>query len=171
MAYSSRGRLRGDTAGEPTGAINWTGEVQAIAFTDTAAATAVSVPGNDFLLVATQACHIVFGTTRMKAAHATNKGVCFFLPANTYLPVFVSDIFKFNTGDDPTTVEPGTLYVGIVRATANGTLYITEMIGNEGCRGEGATSTTSSTTTTSTSTTSTTTTTVTTTTTSTTTTT
>lgn len=142
--------LRRDGQNEPTGALTWTGEVQAIAFTDTVAATKITVHGYDFLLTATTACHIVFGPAQVAAATPTGAGECFYLPANVPTLVYVPPFFSMNPG--ASTVEgklvQGDLYISIVRNATNGTLYIAEAMPVAGTsRSTALTSTTTTTTT------------------------
>jgi len=64
--------VRHDTRGTRTGAYTWTGEVQSLAHvTASTVATLITIPGRDFLLVATTACHIVFGNAGVNAASVT----------------------------------------------------------------------------------------------------
>ena len=149
----------------PPGTREWTGEVQALAFTDTVtAATKITVPGKWLYFWATEACHITLGDAYISAAHATNKNRCFPIPSGKdgagwcgpfYVPA------EFDSKHDGS----GDLYVRAVRNSTNGTLYISAAFRSAGLT-PGAAGSTTSTTTTTTTTTSTTTTTTTTTTTS-----
>ena len=145
---NERGALRRDSLGEWTGAFTWGRPTQKIAFTDTAANTAITLDGYDFLIISEQDCHITFGTTRMPLATVSD----FYLPANTYLPVYVALSFF----QDATSGDEETHYISIVRDSANGDLYLTNYLPVPGTSEIGpATSTSTTTTTTSTTTTST----------------
>ncbi|MCP4493366.1 MAG: hypothetical protein GY820_39580 [Gammaproteobacteria bacterium] len=121
---------RRDGQNEPTGALTWTGEVQAIAFTDTAGTTKVTVNGSDFLVTATTACHIVFGPLGIPDATATGADECFYLPANVPTKIFVPPFFRRDPG--AATAEgklvQGSLYINVVRNSADGTLYLSEYL-------------------------------------------
>jgi len=149
----ARQTLRQDALGQWTGAYNWTGESQAIAFTDTVATTEITLSNlNDLVFVATQDCHINLGArSTINDASATVKNRCYFIKAGVYVPIYVpEDFMRLSAG--------GTrqLHISIVRNSANGTLYISNAIGTSTPDYNRAT-TTSSTTTTTTTTTSTTT--------------
>ena len=121
--------VRRDGQGEPTGATTWTGEVQAIAFTDTVGTTALTINGYDFIITATKACHINFGPQWVKPASATAEGCCYYIPADTPIQIYVPTPFaqdKLLATQGERDVQ-GTLYISIVRNTStSGTLFIAE---------------------------------------------
>ena len=137
--------VRHDTRGTRTGAYTWTGEVQSLAHvTASTVATLITIPGRDFLLVATTACHIVFGNAGVNAASVTAPSRCFYVPANTYLHVYVRDEF------DSLGSGSGSLYIRTIRNSADGTLYIAQSQPDASSNLYGATTTTSTTTSTTT---------------------
>lgn len=141
-----------DTRGNmPPGAIFWTGEVQAIAVGATSsAATEITIEGRWFYVYATCECHLLFGNAGIHTAHATQDNRCFPVPNSGPLlgPIYVPDSFDVNK--DGT----GKLYVRVIRASADGYLYLIAGAETNNSLQRGATSTSSSTTTTSTTTTS-----------------
>ena len=143
-----------DGRGEvPPNCLVWTGEIQSIAFvTASSAATAITIPGRLFEISADQDCHIVFGNANVNAAHATATSRCYPIWAKRKYIIYVPD--GFDTLQDGT----GTLYVRVLRNSADGRLYIAQALPSDDSAGIGATTTTTTTTTTSTTTTTTTTT-------------
>lgn len=124
----------------PDGVI-WTGEVQAIAFTDTPGTTAITIPGRWFRFYATTACHLnIGGSVRIHNASASRLDACFPLPAGAWSqPVYIPS--TFDSGGD----GAGTLYLSVVRNSANGTLYISQAYPTTDTRTVGATSTSTTT--------------------------
>jgi len=100
----------------------WTGETQAIAYTDAStAATAITVPGRWFRFFAKTGAHIVMGgKSDLAPASATVSDQCYPLPVAAWTdPVYIPNVF------DSAGTGGGTLYIRIIRsATTNGTLYI-----------------------------------------------
>ena len=149
--------LRTDGRGIWTGAVNWTGESQAIAFTDTAGSTEITLTNkHDLVFFATEDCTITIGaTTGIDNAHATQKNRCFPIGKGMYFPIYVPPNYMMRTAG--VHEDDWTLFVNVVAISTSGTLYAFPMFG-QGEADYGGNTTTSSSTTTTTTTTSTTTT-------------
>lgn len=79
--------------------------MQKVDFTATSAASSAVLGCNEALFVATTACYIVF------AASPTATSAGFYIPANTFIALVVD----------------GSLKVAAIRATADGSLYVTPL--------------------------------------------
>ena len=113
-----------DAGGEAPDGTIWTGEIQAISYTNVStSATQVTVPGPWYKIYSTTGAHVVFGgKTDLRPATATGADTCFPIPVNGWTdPIYIPDSFR-----NPAT-GTGSLYVRAIRsASSNGVLYIAQ---------------------------------------------